>query len=43
MSSERPTLTLLGATDALSCEGDTCAVPAQAEVPATEKASTPDR
>lgn len=35
----RPTLTRLGATDAVTCEGDACALPSLAEVTAAvEKA-----
>ena len=38
----RPALTLLGATDAVACEGDACAIPSLAEVTAAvEKAFTP--
>ncbi|MBG6238224.1 hypothetical protein IWX78_001179 [Mycetocola sp. CAN_C7] len=37
----RPALTVLGATDAVSCEGDACAIPTLAEVTAAvEKAFT---
>ncbi|MET1051477.1 MAG: hypothetical protein ABWX65_02445 [Mycetocola sp.] len=37
----RPGLTLLGATDAVSCEGDACTIPSLAEVTAAvEKAFT---
>jgi hypothetical protein len=40
----RPALTLLGATDAVTCEGDTCVIPSLAEVTAAvEKAFTPGR
>jgi hypothetical protein len=40
----RPALTLLGATDAVACEGDACALPSLAEVTAAvEKAFTPVR
>jgi hypothetical protein len=42
--SARPALTLLGATDAVACEGDACAIPSLAEVTAAvEKAFTPGR
>ena len=38
----RPALTLLGASDAVTCDGDACAIPTLAEVTAAvEKAFTP--
>ncbi|WP_158270245.1 hypothetical protein [Mycetocola zhujimingii] len=38
-NSTRPRLTLLGDTDAISCEGDACVIPSLAEVTsAVEKA-----
>ena len=41
MTENRNALTLLGATDAVSCEGDACAIPSLAEVTAAvEKAFT---
>ncbi|MET4637254.1 hypothetical protein [Mycetocola sp. 2940] len=40
----RPALTLLGVTDAVTCEGDACAIPSLAEVTAAvEKAFTRGR
>lgn len=40
-TSGRPALTLLGATDAVTCEGDACAIPSLAEVTAAvDKAFT---
>ncbi|MET0932416.1 MAG: hypothetical protein ABWX56_01790 [Mycetocola sp.] len=40
-ATSRPALTLLGATDAVACEGDACAIPSLAEVTAAvEKAFT---
>jgi hypothetical protein len=40
----RPALTLLGATDAVACEGDACAIPSLAAVTAAvEKAFTQGR
>jgi hypothetical protein len=40
----RPALTLLGATDAVACEGDACAIPSLDEVTAAvEKAFIPGR
>ena len=41
MTEKRTALTLLGATDAVTCDGDACAIPSLAEVTAAvEKAFT---